>query len=120
HNLSQDFIRLQVMLAFVFSLRNYEKPVERQFPFSISPQQTDLCAVGNQRRSNAGRAHEFRRTIVPQNCVIAIFAHGDHVLTRFIFRDKTEATPEIPAARALTEVSAESRHVTNLWARSFV
>src|SRR6266700_1033582 len=108
------------MLAFVFSLWNNEKLFKWQFALSVGAKQTDLCAVGNQRRSNAGWAHEFRRTIVPQNCVIAIFTHGDHVLTRFIFRDKTEDTPEIPAARALAEISAESRHVTNLWARSFV
>src|SRR5579864_7487599 len=73
-----------------------------------------LCAQRDQRRSQAGRIHKIRRSVISKNGVVAVLSAGHQRIAFRVARQQTKSIPEIPAARPLAEVTAHSSHVSHL------
>src|SRR4029077_944225 len=80
----------------------------------------NLRSVCDQNRSDCGRADELRYAAVAQNRVVPVIAIRNQILASLVFGKQAQSVAEVPAARPLAKVPAESRHVSNLRARSFV
>ena len=118
-HLGYDLVRLQVVLALGFRLWNNVELFQRKLPFPLWPFEPDLRCVRDEHRRDSRGADEFRWAIIGEDRVIPVVTLYDQFFAGFVFGQKTESVTKIPAAWPLTEVPAESRHISNLRASRF-